>query len=99
MLQTDRHVISWDAIARALRPLDEHQRILGQDFVPTNVRELGRVAQAIQIEMEYRRSRGGVSMHESEGRTRHVLCHAVTLADCPHQRGLSSAKFSRDCYQ
>ena len=52
MLQVDRHVIARNSIARALRPLDQHERVFGHDLVPTEVRQLVRALEAIEVEMK-----------------------------------------------
>src|SRR5690242_6761522 len=96
MLKTDWNVHDRNSIAGALRPLDENQRFLGHDLVPSEVRQLVRLFEPIQIEMKDRGSRRFISMHDREGRTRDVLSHAIAATDRLHERRLSRAKIARD---
>ena len=96
MLETDRHVVVRHAVPCAFGPLDEYECIVGEDLIPSDVRELGRVAQSIQVKVKYRRSWGGVPMHERERRTRDILSHAISSADRLDERRLPGAKLARN---
>src|SRR5690349_18596304 len=81
MLKLNRHMVARKAIPRALRPFDEHERFGGENVIPPEVRELVWTAKAIKIEVIHRRASTGELVHQGEGRTGHVVTHAVPAAD------------------
>src|SRR5689334_13325912 len=79
-----------------LRPLDEDERFLRQNFIPTEVRQLVRRAETVQVEMVNRRASRRVLMHEGERRTGHVVGHSVTTTDRFGERRLAGAELAHD---
>src|SRR3954467_213560 len=96
MLQADGHVVAGDPIARALRPLDEHEGIFADHFIPAEVLQLRRGLEAIEIEMIDRRSRRLITMDERERRAGDVFRDTVPATDRLHEGRLSRAQLAAD---
>src|SRR5689334_9886195 len=94
MLQRERHAAAREPIARAVRPLHEHERARAEDLVPRERVELLRAVEAVEVEMVDRRSGRLVLLHQREGRAGHLAGDAVPLADRLNERRLPCAELT-----
>src|SRR5262245_66649627 len=96
MLEADGNVESRDAVRSVLGPFDQHERFLGQNLVPSDVRELVGSIETIEVEMKHRRLRRTVLMDERKRRTRHLFSDTVAATDCLGERRLPGAELAGD---
>src|SRR5215467_12962590 len=92
----NRDVIRRKQLASPLGPLDQDQRVRGENVIPTQIRELVGATKAIQIEVIDRRARRGEFVDQREGRTRDVVRHPVPVAYRARQRGLPRAELAAE---
>src|SRR5690349_22602221 len=99
MLELNRDMVARKEITRTLRPFDEHERFGGENVIPPDVRELVWTAQAIKVEVIHRRASTGELVHQGEGRTGHVVRHAVPAADGTRECRLAGAELTAERHE
>jgi hypothetical protein len=93
-LEADGQIGLRQQLRRPLRPLDEPQTARPRPLAQTQMLELARVAQPIEIEVHERQGGGLMHVHQCVGRAAHRRSDAAGTRESPCQGGLARAEIA-----
>ena len=88
-------MIGGHSIPRSLGPFHYHERVLRENVIPADIRELRFIVEAIQIDVNYHRFGRFVSVDKRIRGARDGLLDAVTKANRLSERGFPSPELAR----